>query len=72
MTAQGMPREARRRDCGSGPSGLTSPVGSADAPTLLSQHPITTLSEMIANAERLSRDFDDKFEAMQRDFGGRR
>ena len=26
MTAQGMPREARRREWGSGPSGLPSPV----------------------------------------------
>lgn len=39
--AQGMPREARRREGGSGPSGLASPVGNRCAQTLSPSPPRT-------------------------------
>lgn len=57
MTAQGMPREARRREGGSGPSGLASPVGEADAPALgangVSQSAVERVRQLLVNVASL-------------------
>lgn len=53
----GMPREARRREGGSGPSGLASPVGVADAPELLRR--ISTLTAEVEELRAAAQPFAD-------------